>query len=184
MTKRYVDPETCVAWREQYADGGDFSAIADRAAWTYDTVREHVRGECAHDADGRTYVSGATCAAWCTDERPVVSIADESEWNYRTVYRHIRGRCSHTHHVDPTPSDRTTDADTVLACPECDATAVHTTGEDLRARETPDHEFLCRDCTATFDEPAERAKHTSAGPRRGLAGDLAAADPAEVFGDE
>lgn len=77
-----------------------------------------------------------------------------------------------------------TDADTVLACPECDATNIHTTGDDMRTPTRAAHDWLCQHCTATFDEPTERPKRADPGPRRGLAGDLEAADPAEVFGDE
>jgi len=69
----------------------------------------------------------------------------------------------------------------VTACPECDSTHLRSNvGESVAGRVGSGHEWSCSACGALFDDPVERDKHRDGGPTRGLAADLAAADPEEV----
>ena len=68
---------------------------------------------------------------------------------------------------------------TVDACPYCDdssITANATGGADGATR----GRFRCTACGRFFDEPATRERRQHNEQRRGLAGDLASADPDEV----
>ena len=72
-------------------------------------------------------------------------------------------------------------ADEVTACPECDSTRIRPhVGESVAGRAGSGREWSCSECNALFDDPIERDKHRDGGPTRGLAADLAAADPEEA----
>ncbi|WP_254271116.1 hypothetical protein [Haloarcula marina] len=68
------------------------------------------------------------------------------------------------------------DTDCVKACPECDSTGLSTT-----VRDTTDHDYYCRNCTAELDayDLVERERYEESG-LQGLAGKLARMDPEEV----
>jgi len=71
----------------------------------------------------------------------------------------------------------------VSACPECDATDIyHRQGNGFDGRHAGGEQgWRCKSCGARFEEPHERASHADCGEhRKGLAGDLADADPSEV----
>ncbi|WP_153952815.1 hypothetical protein [Halosegnis longus] len=77
--------------------------------------------------------------------------------------------------ADDTPRELT-------CCPACDGTDIHArTGTwGKPASDTPSDRYRCYACDTTFDTPATRpAKHDQP-HRRGLAGRLAAVDPASV----
>lgn len=69
----------------------------------------------------------------------------------------------------------------VTACPECDSTRIRkNVGESVVGRVGSGHDWYCGACGALFDDAVEREKHCDGGPTRGLAADLAAAEPDEV----
>jgi len=71
--------------------------------------------------------------------------------------------------TDAQPGKEATDTDLVECCPHCDHSR-------LSYRKTADN-YLCRDCRAVFDEPAER--HSIMG-LRGLARRAALTDPDDL----
>jgi len=73
------------------------------------------------------------------------------------------------------------DDDEVAVCPECDDSGVvmNTTNAHKSHPETLDR-YRCVDCNATFETFARRARQRDLGPTRGMAKDLAEADPDEV----
>jgi len=73
--------------------------------------------------------------------------------------------------------------ETVTVCPECDSASIRRrTPSHPSSRATQTHLWACLDCTAGFDEPAERVKKNRGG-RPGLAGRLVDADPDAIGGD-
>lgn len=78
--------------------------------------------------------------------------------------------------------------DELKACPNCDSSAVHTNGVGGYASHNPDAKrYRCSSCYELFDEAVVRTRHEGGGGGiRGdtLAGDLADADPEEVFGSD
>jgi len=79
--------------------------------------------------------------------------------------------------------NRTTalDEGEVAACPECDDSSVEmgNLGDSMGPR-THTARYFCSHCYAHFDTFVIRDEQRAGGPTRGLAKDLAAADPDEV----
>jgi len=73
------------------------------------------------------------------------------------------------------------DADEVAACPECDDSGVvMNTTDALKSHPETLDRYRCVDCNATFEMFDRRSRQRDGGPTRGMAKDLAAADPDEV----
>jgi hypothetical protein len=72
----------------------------------------------------------------------------------------------------------------VLACPECDATQIYNRRSDDVGRFASKDvaRYGCSYCGARFDDPVRRESHIIDINRKGLAGELADADPDEVGG--
>jgi len=68
---------------------------------------------------------------------------------------------------------------TVDACPFCDDSSITANATGGRGTETRGR-FRCTACGRFFDEPVTRERRQHNEQRRGLAGDLASADPDEV----
>lgn len=73
------------------------------------------------------------------------------------------------------------DADTVAACPECDAASVSINAPGGYADVPTGKRYRCATCSARFDEYVERErKGVGGGTVSGLAKRLSDADPDEV----
>jgi len=85
-------------------------------------------------------------------------------------------------------SDGDSSERTTTACPACDATSIKVRNPDhICSDGSTAQGWYCYECDSGFDEPIRRERrrpNQTANSRNGLAGDLAAADPEEVFGDD
>jgi hypothetical protein len=75
-------------------------------------------------------------------------------------------------------------SDTITACPECDSCSIKPRNPG-KPSSPPSHttNWYCNECGAQFDEPVERARHTKAGGRSGLARDLVEAESGDLVTD-
>jgi DNA-directed RNA polymerase subunit M/transcription elongation factor TFIIS len=76
-------------------------------------------------------------------------------------------------------SDAGSDRD-VTVCPECGNSQIHVRVGGTRSRDSVSTRFRCPRCGETFDDCESRASRKSSERIRGLAGELAEADPDEV----
>jgi len=73
------------------------------------------------------------------------------------------------------------DADEVAVCPACDSSSVVVNSTSGLSSSKDDlHRYRCPDCNQLFDEFDRRRRASHGGPKRGMAKDLAEADPDEV----
>ncbi|MBX0346600.1 hypothetical protein [Haloarcula pellucida] len=89
------------------------------------------------------------------------------------------GQTARTSDTDDADADN---ADgTVLACPDCDSTGIRSMVQNGYGVDADhDHDYRCRHCGATFDEPVERPTKNTPGRSGYLAGRLEDLGPEDV----
>ena len=70
-------------------------------------------------------------------------------------------------------------SDTIMACPECDATGIMRLNDDPRGGTTAEGEYGCQRCGARFDDPDEREPYHTATDHNGPGTALLDADPGD-----
>lgn len=102
-----VSPDDCRQFRREYDEREDISSIAEDVSWGYQTVRNHINGECDHDieikprdSDSHKRIDSYLCENLRNRYRDnsthtVESIAKEHDITSSAAEEHIKYTCSH-----------------------------------------------------------------------------------------